>query len=76
MKITFVAGLIMDNKDRGKTCSLAARHQDDLLMLSLLEPEKMPWHVTAIQSYWPLMTLTKPFSACLCTSLSLASKTA
>lgn len=32
----------------------------------------MPWHVTAIQSYWPLMTLTKPFSAvCALPSLPL-----
>lgn len=40
--------------------SLAAR---TFSLLAFREPEKMPRRVTAIQSYWPLTTLTKPFSA-------------
>lgn len=35
----------------------------------------MPWLVTAIQSYWLVMTLTKPFSAA-CALVSLSARTA
>lgn len=35
----------------------------------------MPWLVTAIQSYWLVMTLTKPFSAA-CAPVSLSARTA
>lgn len=35
----------------------------------------MPWLVTAIQSYWLVMTLTKPFSAA-CALPSLSARTA
>lgn len=45
--------------------------QDNLFSLNFLEPEKMPWRVTAIPSFWLVMTLTKPFSA-VCALLALS----
>lgn len=36
----------------------------------------MPWHVTVIPSYWPAVTLTKPFSAVCALPASLTFKTA
>lgn len=45
--------------------------EEDLSPVILAEPEKVPRLVTAIQSYWIVMTLTKPFSAaCALVSLS------
>lgn len=35
----------------------------------------MPWLVTAIQSYWLVMTLTKPFSTA-CAPIYLSARTA
>lgn len=54
----------------------ATTPSDKLFSLCFLEPEKMPWHVTVIPSYWPAMTLTKPFSAVCALPASLTSKAA